>query len=306
MNPNFPENLDIKPTRNDQELRFGLEAQQDAIRIYGIAGRVWEAAYAMTTYLNPTSSWSFDPPPFFKDKPRPFAILELGSGIGVVAAHVARILDRDDLFIATDLPEVCPLLEQTLSSDSSQIVVRPLAWGNAHHAHELLNTVLSDRPQLTHIICSDLVYFPELLAPLLRSLLHLTSKRFLQPSSTESESDRSGPIDNNTFQPPTVIVSYMVRSLTKETPFWSAFGLWFGFIPVLVKTDAREGEWEPFASSLDDPCFIFHAERRPQSQHWDIPESDKDLLEGVGANGTSTRKGDPTFESLLMLAMSVE
>jgi hypothetical protein len=45
MNPNFPANLDIKPSKNaaaDSENDvFGAKAQQNDIQTYGIAGRVW-------------------------------------------------------------------------------------------------------------------------------------------------------------------------------------------------------------------------------------------------------------------------
>jgi hypothetical protein len=45
--PNFPEFLDIAPSRVPNSLpsqlqdTFGSRAQEDAIRVYGIAGRVW-------------------------------------------------------------------------------------------------------------------------------------------------------------------------------------------------------------------------------------------------------------------------
>ena len=47
QNSNFPDNLDIRPSilndivrqGTDSERVFGIEAQEDAIRLYGIAGR---------------------------------------------------------------------------------------------------------------------------------------------------------------------------------------------------------------------------------------------------------------------------
>ncbi|EAU85547.2 hypothetical protein CC1G_06260 [Coprinopsis cinerea okayama7 len=294
MNPNFPQNLDIKPSTSSENVagdRFGIDAQQDAIQTYGIAGRVWEAAYAMNTYLNPTSSWVFDPPPLTKNKSTPLAIVELGSGTGIVASVIATALQPGDLLIATDLPDVCPLLEHNLRDpiDQGNVVVEPLAWGNSHHAESLRKLILNKRPSpgLNHIICSDLVYFPELLAPLLRSLIHLTSPEF-----------------HSHAQSPTVTISYMLRSLTKETPFWSAFGLWFTFVPVFVK-ERDDSEWQPIGSILgEDPTYIFHAKRRPESYTWVIPDSDQDLLAGVGAGGSPSRKWDTTFESLLFLSMN--
>ncbi|KAF6757159.1 putative methyltransferase-domain-containing protein [Ephemerocybe angulata] len=303
--PNFPKDLNIKPlnaanskygtpTAFDDD--FDLQAQQDAIHAYGIAGRVWEASYPMITYLNPPPSWLFDPPMLLKEKDRkPYSILELGSGTGIAASCMAEILREKDLLIVTDLPEarVCPLLEKNLSRHKSQpccLAVRPLAWGSAEHAQKIKNEFRS--LSLTHIVCSDLVYFPELLAPLLRSLIHLTSRNFSRP-------------DEET----TVVISYMIRSLTKEAPFWSTLGLWFKFYPVSYLSPRekplgdREEEWHRFGSGLDDQVFVFIAHRRPESHKWTVPDSDVDLLLGTGANGKPYPQSDDTFESLLLLSM---
>lgn len=136
------------------------------------------------------------------------------------------------------------------------------------------------------------MYFPSLLAPLLRSLLTLTSISVIQPE---------------------VIISYKIRSLPKEMPFWSAFGLWFTFQPVLVKVvsdtdteelkDGVERGWERFGATWDGPTFVFAAHRKEESLRWEVPEVDHDLLAGVGAHGTVSRKGDETFETLLFMQM---
>jgi len=170
--------------------------------------------------------------------------------------------------------------------------VRPLSWGNLQHAlgiaEELSN--LQDTPYLTHILCSDLVYFPELLAPLLRSLIQLSSPPFV---ATPSGVD--------------VIISYKVRSLAKETPFWSAFGLWFEFAPILAKKTnpgvGQESPWQRFGVSLEDPTFVFVARRRKESFEWQVPPSDEDLLQGAMAQGTRSPKGDDTFETLLLMSL---
>ncbi len=129
---------------------------------------------------------------------------------------------------------------------------------------------------------SQQVYFPNLFAPLLRSLIHLTSL-----SSSET---------------PKIVISHKIRSLHKEMPFWSAFGLWFEFSPVLARR--RQGSWCRFSpSGCDDVVFIFIARRRPESFQWEIPTNDSDLLAGWQ---TGTRKGDDTFESLLLMAMDDE
>lgn len=287
-------------------------------------------------------------------------ILELGSGTGIIAAELAKHLSaRGGIIIATDLPEVCSLLEQNLPSHSTNthsppsmplILICPLTWGNHDHVQHLRDNLanLSHDTHLTHIICSDLVsheqpkatfltpgliydrssycqvYFPELFGPLLRSLIHLTSPPFSNNHDLEVR--------------PKLIISYKVRSLSKETPFWSAFGLWFHFEPVLYSAKSstlreshdvinyagisdlndrlpsagsdhrEEGGFRIFGTSADNdsPTFIFVGHRRPESAFWQVPDNDEELISGIGALGTQTRKSDDTFESILFLNLGVE
>jgi hypothetical protein len=121
------------------------------------------------------------------------------------------------------------------------------------------------------------VYFPELLAPLLRSLIQLTSS----PPAPE------------------VIISYKIRSLAKETPFWCAFGLWFEYSPV---HERKKHGWIRFGAELD--LFVFCAKRRSESYLWTVPEDNVALLAGSGAWGTEERKCDDTFELLLLMGMN--
>ncbi|KDQ56973.1 hypothetical protein JAAARDRAFT_194164 [Jaapia argillacea MUCL 33604] len=330
--PNFPANLAIRPSERphldhilslhppsgrDPFLNgsaFDSTAQEVAIRNYGIAGRVWEAAYALVSYLENPPGWEFDPP-FPRDSLKPLTILELGSGTGIVGLKIAEVLTRhqEHLIILTDLPDVRSLLERNLETQRTsdvnfisyptgypRIAIQPLTWGSSAHALRIANELgISSSPSqpdarsLSHIICSDLVYFPELLAPLLRTLLQLTSPPFV-PSLSE-------PI----IQPVEVVISYKIRSLSKETPFWSAFGLWFTYHPVLWRISPREGgppsAWRRYgALSEDSDIFVFVAHRKPESHQWTVPDSDVDLLGGVGALGTTRMKSDDTFETLLL------
>ena len=98
-----------------------------------------------------------------------------------------------------------------------------------------------------------------------------------------------------------VIFSYKIRSLAKESLFWSALGLWFKFEPVLAMRGGEE--WRRFGSDSEDPTFIFAASRRANSYTWLVPDDDNELLHGVGAHGTASRKGDETFESFLLMSV---
>ena len=59
--PNFPEFLDIAPSRTPNDLpaqlqdTFGSRAQEDAIRVYGIAGRVWYDGSARVSRISTTA-----------------------------------------------------------------------------------------------------------------------------------------------------------------------------------------------------------------------------------------------------------
>ncbi|KIP10492.1 hypothetical protein PHLGIDRAFT_231714 [Phlebiopsis gigantea 11061_1 CR5-6] len=226
-NPNFPTNLDIKPSHYSDDrstmYSFDFAAQEEAIREYGIAGRVWEASFLINTYISGPSDTLFDPPFVSpEDEERHLTILELGSGTGIVAAQcMKRLSGKSATIIATDLPEVCPLLQKNLHTGSAApealagptLLIRPLSWGDHHHASAILDDLRSapsDREPpdagprvLSHIVCSDLVYFPELLAPLLRSLLQLSRPPFAGPAAR-------------------VVLAYKTRSLAKEAPFWAA------------------------------------------------------------------------------------
>lgn len=59
----------------------------------------------MSFYVDPSPNYEFDPP--FPGSPSPRTIIELGSGMGMVAAAIANALNaQKDLMVATDLPEV--------------------------------------------------------------------------------------------------------------------------------------------------------------------------------------------------------
>lgn len=133
------------------------------------------------------------------------------------------------------------------------------------------------------------MYFPELIGPLLRTLLRLTAPLSIQTSPP--------PVS------PQVILSYKIRSLSKEVPFWSAFGLWFTFTPVLVRarSEGNSSRWERFDSGGDGEVFLFVARRKSESFSWNMPEDDVALLEGVGGRGTEERKSDDGFEMLLLM-----
>jgi hypothetical protein len=49
--------------------------------------------------------------------------------------------------------------------------------------------------------------------------------------------------------------------------------------------------------------YLFIAHRKPTSYLWTVPEDDRDLLDGVGANGNEFKKADERFEVMLLMDM---
>ncbi|OCF37977.1 hypothetical protein I317_03938 [Kwoniella heveanensis CBS 569] len=144
--PNFPPNLNIKPLGSSNVTD---DQQRDAIVTYGIAGRVWEATRPLLEYFSPSNK--FDPPCSLLSNGEK-KVIELGSGQSVASLHLAKQLQRDDLVVLTDLPEVVPLCEQAIQRNDStaQVIAQPLAWGeDAAHLRQF--------GPFTHVLMCDLV-----------------------------------------------------------------------------------------------------------------------------------------------------
>ncbi|GAA5968119.1 hypothetical protein JCM3765_005856 [Sporobolomyces pararoseus] len=350
--PNFPPNLSILPSsrhQSDPSKRLDDsdsevdDAEQD-IETYGIAGRTWEAAYLLRQYLTPPKSSStfsaspveFDPPCLLygpsdsSSKPRRRTILEIGSGTGFLGLSLAPHLLSTDTLILTDLENVCPLLTKNLSEaqsrwrrrkknsfeDEPTCLVRPLPWGNS----DFLESSIKQPGLLPDLIlASDLVYFPFLYPPLLRTLLGLTEWKASDDPRRETEKG------------PSLIFSHKIRSLVREQPFWEAFGRWFEFEAVQVGKlveveDEEEGVsqgvttrkemrriWSRFGAAHEsltnkdesDELYIFIAHRRPSTLG--ITEvlsqrSDDDLM--LGRNGLEgVVYGGAQFEEMLLASL---
>lgn len=206
LNHNFPFDLNIRPSTSSatrsEDTRFGEIAQASAISKFGIAGRVWEASYILLSYLDCSNrdapdQLEFDPPPFTRMAcADPLTIIELGSGTGLVASRIAEHLRVDrDLLLATDLPDVCGLLESNLQACPA-IRVQPLTWGSMEDAVALaislgLTTPGADEAPSprhpTHIICSDLVR-PLTSFPNRRSPSPYFPRRYISPHCSRRSS----------------------------------------------------------------------------------------------------------------------
>lgn len=318
--PNFPKGgLDIKPSYeryNSCNNEWAKDTEEDIVA-FGIAGRIWEASYLLQRYLTPSAGTDqFDPPCsdlFVSEKS---TIIELGAGVGLVGIHLAQQLQQQQRnqckrIILTDLHNVLPLLARNASkagvydpssSTANLVTVEPLPWGSENDAQTILSTAQNESRPVTHILCSDLVYFPELLPPLLRTLIQVTA--------------HSSKVK--------VIISYKIRSLPKEEPFWRTFGAWFDFSPVLISTNKDKPQsWRLFGAKksdmyaynhapqtneedAEDDVFIFVATRKPETLSCMPVSDDAKLMQGFmrSENGSEIQgKGIETFELILMSSL---
>ncbi|PWN31722.1 uncharacterized protein FA14DRAFT_110222, partial [Meira miltonrushii] len=262
---------------------------QEDIQTFGIAGRIWEASYLLQRYLTFTSSDQFDPPCSDLFGGNKNTIIELGAGVGLVGIHLAQQLQQHNTqsshVVLTDLHNVLPLLARNAAKAGvygNNVKVEPLPWGSESDAKAILTTARDESRPVTHILCSDLVYFPELLPPLMRTLIQITAEA---PNAK-------------------VIISYKIRSLPKEEPFWRTFGAWFDFSPVLIaerkadSTNDQQQSWRLFGAKksdmyapshalanlkdedAEDDVFIFVATRRPETLSCTPVSNDARLMEG--------------------------
>lgn len=172
--PNFPANLDIRPLHlqpaaNSSVSTEDIWKQREAIKQYGIAGRIWcvplhlvlanltirEASHALLEYFTPSST-IFSPPCSIFASETTNTIVELGSGQSVASLHLAESLDMGDTLVLTDLPNVVPLMDQSIETwkqshaEAVLPVAEPLGWGtDIKH--------LKKYGQISHVICCDLV-----------------------------------------------------------------------------------------------------------------------------------------------------
>lgn len=84
-----------------------------------------------------------------------------------------------------------------------------LSWGSKDDVERVQQQC--SRPNL--ILASDLVYFRELFAPLLRTLIWLTDS----PRSNATNGSATNSL------PPTIVMAYKTRALEKEEDFFQAF-----------------------------------------------------------------------------------
>lgn len=280
-NPNFPPNLSIKPSL------LSSIAQQDLS--FGIAGRTWEASYTLLDYLLTS--------PLLQSQQEDITIVEIGGGNGFLGISlVEKLLLRGETrggirLILTDLEEVLPLLEKNLrdaeldlKGGGMEVLIRALPWGDQlafeHLVKEFPELVDGEGNRKVMVIGSDLVYFPELYPLLLKTLLWLSSGK-------EKE----------------MLISYKIRSLVREEPFWSALGRWFELTPLeLPTTKPLLPSLLPLPSLPPKEAHLLSLSRKPTTLTIEIPLENEQVMRG---STNDKIKEDDQFEIWLLGGIEV-
>ncbi|KAI8375561.1 cyclic nucleotide-binding-like protein [Blakeslea trispora] len=217
---NLPEGLNVTESLGAPSHlnTTSLELKQD-IGQFGLAGKIWQSTHKQ------------------QQQQEPFNILELGAGTGYVGIAIAQQLKKPCKVYITDLEQVVPLIQENVnlhhkpSTDSAEIVVDRLHWGNHDDAQRLLEKV----KRFDLVVVSDCVYFPELFGMLLDTLL-----------------DVCDPLTQ-------VVIGYKCRSLEKEVGFWQDyFGRFFEYQPVRkIEPAEEEGKEEEVGDFLGAEDQLF-------------------------------------------------
>ncbi|KAF8339572.1 putative methyltransferase-domain-containing protein [Cantharellus anzutake] len=315
---NFPRGISISKTlsrwpsdfenqrHNEDDIKVYQDIHEDEmggveedIDGYGIAGKLWEAAIDLGTYMRPSSKVEMDPPCSFtsRNEKSSRTVLELGAGTGAAGLFAAANMDSEtgDLVILTDLEEVVPLLKKNMQFDldrrktkglkRAEVWARAVPWGDKASWEGLRDELgvslvgPEGGREVTHILCSDVVYFPALLAPLLRTLIWITED----------------------FKGAEILISCRIREMAKEAPFWHAFGAWFAFEPVIWRsTDSNigDGVWKRFGAQDETRIFVGHRRAETLGRNNKIGNmSDIDLL---------TTWRHESFEMILLMEMEAD
>lgn len=129
---------------------------------YGYAGEVWDAALVLTNFIiNKDNKHTF----YFQNK----TILELGSGTGICGLTAAMknpkrvfITDKEIGLIRTNYEE-----NKSIFPSSTEVEVIKLDWTQIEDYEKIQDNI-------DYIICSDIIWRPELFSSILNTIDHFT------------------------------------------------------------------------------------------------------------------------------------
>ncbi|KAJ3099093.1 hypothetical protein HDU97_003472 [Phlyctochytrium planicorne] len=194
----------------------------------GIAGKKWPAADVIAKYFG----WRYGK---IAESQAPIRFLELGSGTGVSSILLADILKsklQSFHIIATDLELAVDLIRKNILENklSDHVSGERLEWGQDNDADSILKDGTIDM-----VFASDVVYYPELFDPLIKTLLYLTNP-------------------NKQAIMPEVIICCRMRELSKELPFYGKLGKEFHIYNV--------AEWDDWSKWREAGFLLLRLERR--------------------------------------------
>ncbi|CDW84866.1 UNKNOWN [Stylonychia lemnae] len=163
--------------------QISLKIKSKSMHI-GVSRSVWKASLALAQYLN-TNSDNFD---VMKEKQ--LQILELGSGPGLSGFYASRYFKDSKVFLTDICIKSLNLIKENIDINKevlnqNQLSVDFFEWGNftrssenEEHYQNKDEFPTNYEGQFDLVIASDVVYIPEFLDPLLKSIQY-----FIKPQS---------------------------------------------------------------------------------------------------------------------------
>ena len=226
---------------NELEASFTYSFDDDATTLplavreshEAVGCRVWDGAMLCSKYLERERA---NPGGYFaaalnRADAHRSVVVELGAGTGLVGLVVASLLGQvttpTPSVVLTDLPLLLPRLRDSVArnaSVASTVSVRPLVWGNAGHAADLLASMGREGSWLA---AGDLVVASDLAAPIKHVAdLMMTLRALMPPPSLTEPSTTTRPAGCNGAAPvhgctdftPTTLLARTAASLAGVGP----------------------------------------------------------------------------------------
>ncbi|KAF9428889.1 Methyltransferase-like protein 21D [Podila epigama] len=215
----------------------------------GVGSTIWDAAIVLSKYIE--KSKLFASP---TQDQRPFTVLELGSGTGIVGLAIARLMASKNIqgkVVLTDKESVVPLLQKNADSNVSKgvnVLAQVVDWevvsgikttsegddGTESSGQLLTNLTPFVNLEWDLVILSDCIWVPSLYPPLIGTLEKLITLPKTQ-----------------------LLIAFEKRNFSEEMNFFASLGKSFKFRD--IKPEEQDDVWQ------SEDIYLFSCHRRVES-----------------------------------------